>query len=1059
MSPDGSLEQGLGGRLRRLAWLPIPILLLTMAALWVADLRSTYESPHLMMFLNFVTRTLASVLIIYLAGRSFLSVGSPGLLLLGCGVTIWGASGFIASTVGTDDANFGVTVTNLGAWLSALCHLAGASVSLHSKTTVRSKVLWLCAGYMAALIMAELVAMASLAGDLPVFFVQGHGGTLVRYIVLSSAVFMFALTAVLLWELNRSLSSAFVSWYALALMMIAAGLLGMMIQSTRNSPLDWTCRVTQYLGAAYMLVAAVASRGGGGLRQTQPARDSSQRQYQYGVAIAVVLAAAAMRLTLFPTLGGRLAFVTFYPAVMLAALYGGLRAGLLAAVLSAVVAHCLWSEPRGFIDGASSNWLATAMFLATCSMITGITEAMRRAQMRATLAEIEARLAEERVRTAEALRRKESELDEARRVAHIGSWHWDARTDVTMESDELLRIFGFDPATQLMPTFSEQRGLCYPEEDWDRVNTAVRRALDTGIGYELDARALRSGEPIWITTRGEVIRNAGGQIVGMRGTVQDITERKRAEEDIRQNRQRLAWVLDTTGIGLWLNEWPLAHLNWDNRARELFFIPADAEPTLELFFEHVHADDRQSTLSAIETAVRDRTLYCIEHRAVNPATGEIRWIRSTGQAVYAEDGTPIRFDGINYDITDRKRAEEAIRRANEQLREADRRKDEFVAMLAHELRNPLSPVRIAVEIMRLAGPTDPVLARQREVIERQIGHMTHLLDDLLDVSRITRGKIELKPRPIHLTDVLIHAVETAKPLIDAHGHLFDVVQPPDPLSVEADPHRLAQAVANLLVNAAKFTDDGGHIWLMIARAGSEAVIRVRDTGPGIAPDMLPHVFDLFTQADHTLDRSRGGLGIGLTMAKNLVEMHGGRVEAWSEGLGLGSEFVIHLPLLSDGVERPINPEQSAQHSPETKLRRILVVDDVQDSADNLAQMLHLSGHDVRATHNGPEALSVALDFQPEVVLLDIGMPGMDGYEVARRLRVDHGDRLVLVALTGYAQATDRQDAQKAGFDHHLAKPLDLDALYRLLSETALSGHDGHEQCGPTPATTTTATAS
>jgi CheY-like chemotaxis protein len=387
-----------------------------------------------------------------------------------------------------------------------------------------------------------------------------------------------------------------------------------------------------------------------------------------------------------------------------------------------------------------------------------------------------------------------------------------------------------------------------------------------------------------------------------------------------------------------------------------------------------------------------------------------------------------------HDVTERKRVEEELRQSNAALAEADRRKDEFLAMLAHELRNPLSPVRSAVEILRLAGPSDPILIRQRDIIDRQITHMARLLNDLLDVSRITRGKIELKREPLHLDDVLVHAVETATPLVEARRHELSVTLAPDPLRVEADLDRLAQAVGNLLVNAAKYTDEGGRIWLEAGRRDGEAVIRVRDTGAGIAPEMLPRVFDLFAQADRTLAHAKGGLGIGLTMVKKLVEMHGGTVEARSEGLGKGSEFIIHLPALPDEITEATGDAGPKVAAGKISGRRVLVVDDLEDSADSLAQLLTLSGHEARAAHDGAAALAAARVFQPEVVLLDIGLPGMDGFEVARRLRQQEGGgQMLLVALTGYAQERDRQRTCEVGFDHHLAKPVNLSALRELLA--------------------------
>jgi signal transduction histidine kinase/ActR/RegA family two-component response regulator len=370
----------------------------------------------------------------------------------------------------------------------------------------------------------------------------------------------------------------------------------------------------------------------------------------------------------------------------------------------------------------------------------------------------------------------------------------------------------------------------------------------------------------------------------------------------------------------------------------------------------------------------------------------------------------------------------------DQLRQADRRKDEFLAVLAHELRNPLAPVRNAVEVLRMRDVDDPGLRWARDLIDRQVQQLTRLVDDLLDVSRITRGKIKLQKEPVDLAAVVARAVEISRPLIDARRHELAVTLPPEPLRLEADPTRLAQVVANLLNNAAKYTEERGHIWLTVEREGGEAVVRVRDTGVGIPSDMLAQVFDLFTQVTHSLDRSQGGLGIGLTLARSLVEMHGGSVRAHSAGWGEGSEVVVRLPLL---VELRSEPSGTGLDRRVVKpsAHRILVVDDNVDAADSLAVLLRLMGNDVRTAPDGPAALEVARAYRPDVVLLDLGLPRMSGYDVCRRLREGHfANGPLIVALTGYGQDEDRRRTREAGFDCHLVKPVDPDELWELLTE-------------------------
>lgn len=374
-------------------------------------------------------------------------------------------------------------------------------------------------------------------------------------------------------------------------------------------------------------------------------------------------------------------------------------------------------------------------------------------------------------------------------------------------------------------------------------------------------------------------------------------------------------------------------------------------------------------------------------------------------------------------------------RLYQDLRERDRRKDEFLAMLAHELRNPLAPIRNAVQILELPAARDAHVGAARDLIGRQVNHLVRLVDDLLDVSRITRGKINLVKEPVEISNVIAVAVESCRPIIDERRHQLELLLPSQSVQVKADLTRLAQVVLNLLNNAAKYTDEGGKIGLSVAVEGKQVVIRVRDNGTGIAPEMLPTIFDVFTQVDRTLDRSQGGLGLGLTLVRRLTEMHGGQVEAHSAGPGQGSEFVVRLALLTE--ESRDDVKQADGRSPARPAngacRRILIVDDNRDSAESLAMLLRVRGHDVRTAYDGRQGLAVAEDFRPRVVILDIGLPGLDGYGVARALRANPLFReVLLVALTGYGAEEDRRACYRAGFDAHLVKPVDLAPLFGLL---------------------------
>jgi CheY-like chemotaxis protein/two-component sensor histidine kinase len=372
------------------------------------------------------------------------------------------------------------------------------------------------------------------------------------------------------------------------------------------------------------------------------------------------------------------------------------------------------------------------------------------------------------------------------------------------------------------------------------------------------------------------------------------------------------------------------------------------------------------------------------------------------------------------------------------LQIADRSKNEFLAILAHELRNPLAPIRTAVQILNREGTLAPESQWALSAIERQVRQMARLIDDLVDVARISTNRFELRKERVDLAVVLRLAVETSGSLLRAGGQEFTTVVPDGPIHLDADPIRLAQAVSNCLNNAAKFTDRGGHIWLTAERAGGDAVITVRDTGVGISRAMLPHVFEMFTQGEQTRARTFGGLGIGLTLVKRLVEMHGGTVAAESTGLGTGSTFVLRLPAVLDSSQCPQPQAEGPAHMSPPSLR-ILVVDDNRDAADSLAMLLRATGNDIRTAYDGLEAVQVASEFRPEVVLLDIGLPKLDGHEVAQRIRKEPwGRQMCLIAVTGWSDETDRARSRASGFNHHLVKPLDTGHLAQLLGSVGRS---------------------
>ncbi|MGE5336483.1 MAG: PAS domain S-box protein [Gemmatimonadota bacterium] len=881
-----------------------------------------------------------------------------------------------------------------------------------------------------------------------------------------------------------------------------------------------------------------------------------------------------------------------------------------------------------------------------------------------------------------ALHARETELAEAQRLAHIGSWYWDAQTDVTVGSDELLRIYGFDPATETMPNFREQRGRCYPIEDWERVNSAVQRTIETGIGYELDVRAYRNGTPIWITTRSEAVRNAEGKIVALRGTVQDITERKHAEEALRASEQRFRGLVEQTADGIFVadregnytdvnragaqmlgytseeicrlsiadviapeevaripdevaqfadgavvrSEWRFrrkdgsfflgevtgrqlpdgrlqgvlrditerrraedalrdreaflgkvmdASLNgiyiYDlERGANLFvnrqytrltgytlddinamsgsrffalFHPEDAARVsehmtrvsqaadgeeLEVEYRFRTADGRwiwclsrdsvfarnargavkqligtfidltqrkqaevalrdsearfrelvQNANSAIVRWAADGTINFFNEYAqaffgwpageaigkhvsiLVPKTestgadltglaqdivrhperymnninenvcrdGRRVWMTWTNRAISDADGQVIEVLAIGNDITAQKTAEDA-------LREADRRKDEFLATLAHELRNPLTPIRNAAFVLGRQPANVERVRWAQGLIERQVTQLTRLVDDLLDVARIVHGKPTLKMGPVVLSAIVHQAVETVRPSFDAKHHRFEMRLPASEVTLHGDSARLAQVIVNLLDNAAKYTPDGGHIRLDADVAAGMLEVRVRDDGMGIRADLLPRVFDLYRQGAPGPTHPEGGLGIGLTLVRSLVEMHGGQVSAASAGPGQGATFTIRLPVEAAATGAPA--EASATPSAEPGGMRVLLVEDDAAVASSTVVLLELLGYTVRAAESSEAAMRVLQDFRPRLVLLDIYLPGEDGYAIARRIRqLPGGEAMLLVALTGYGHDEARRRADEAGFDRFLTKPIEPNELIALLDEAA-----------------------
>jgi PAS domain S-box-containing protein len=535
----------------------------------------------------------------------------------------------------------------------------------------------------------------------------------------------------------------------------------------------------------------------------------------------------------------------------------------------------------------------------------------------------------------------------------------------------------------------------------------------------------KAGQRIDVSISISPILDESGRVVGASKVTRDVTAAKRAADELRNSEERftrftrhlpgLAWIKDLDGRYLFIND--AAERAFQKPRAEICGRTDD-----EIFPPETAAQFRENDRRALLNPAGLETVETLLHD-----DGVLHHSLVTKFPIPGPEGSPALIGGMAIDITARRQAEEA-------LRDADRRKDEFLAMLAHELRNPLAPLCNSLQILRLSDDLGPAVEAMRDVMQRQVDQLVRLVDDLLEVSRITRGKVELRKETIELARIVATAVETSRPLIEAARHQLAVTICPEPLLLEADPVRLSQVISNLLNNAAKYTEDGGQIWLAAREEQGQAVIIVRDTGSGIPPEMLPRIFDMFAQLDGTMRRAQGGLGIGLTLAKKLVEMHGGHIEARSDGAGRGSEFTVRLPLVTKvpRAEAPrYAPSVQAQPLPAHK---ILVVDDAPAAAQMLAKLLERLGQDVRTAHSAAEALDRVGEHLPEVIISDLGMPHVDGLELARRLRAISTMRpAVLVALTGYGQESDRQRSSEAGFDHHLVKPVRLETLQELLA--------------------------
>lgn len=648
----------------------------------------------------------------------------------------------------------------------------------------------------------------------------------------------------------------------------------------------------------------------------------------------------------------------------------------------------------------------------------------------------------ELLETKEALQGRTEELSAQREwfevtLASIG--------DAVITTDTEGRVIFLNPVAEAMTGWvnDDARGEAL-ERVFHIINEETRQPAENPVAKVLKlgkivslanhtALIAKDGTEIAIEDSAAPIRDRRGNLLGIVMVFRDVTEQRRAQKALRRSEQLLTDFFENAAVGLhWVG--PDGTILRANQT-ELNLLGYSKDEYVGRHIAEFHAD-KHVIDDILQRLGCGECLQSYEAR-LRCKDGSVRSVLISSNVLW-EDGKFVHTRCFTRDITDKKQVEVALReeianrqRAEAALREADRRKDEFLATLAHELRNPLAPIRQAALISKAASATDAQKRWAHDVVNRQVQHMSLLLDDLLDISRVTRGTLELRTEMTELAAVVDAAVETARPLIDSKRHRFTVDMPTEPVSLAADPLRLAQVLANLLTNAAKYTDPGGDIKLKATIDADNIEIAVSDTGIGISPDAISLVFAMFSQVPSTKDRSEGGLGIGLSLAKALVELHGGSIEAHSRGLGHGSEFTVLLPRRMTREDRA-TPAAIASGA-DVVSRRVLIADDNRDAAESLAMLLRMEGHDVTVVHDGRDALAAFDKLLPEVAILDIGMPELDGFEVARQVRQHSlGRAVTLIAVTGWGQEKDKTQALAAGFNHHFTKPIAPEQLSRVL---------------------------
>ncbi|HEX7331022.1 MAG TPA: PAS domain S-box protein [Pyrinomonadaceae bacterium] len=735
----------------------------------------------------------------------------------------------------------------------------------------------------------------------------------------------------------------------------------------------------------------------------------------YALGFLAVVIAVLVRWLLDPVMGDTLPLVTLFAAVAAAVWLGGYRLGILVTLIGYIACHYLFIEPRGQVALTRTvDIVGLIAYLFTCSLIIVFGEAARIAHARA------------------------HQRHEVFRVTlrSIG--------DAVITTDNEARITYINGIAESLTGWSQEDALGQPLERVFRiVNEATRqpvdnpalRALREGVVVGLANHTIlikKDGTDCPIDDSAAPIRNEHGHVSGCVLIFRDVTAQRLIERE-KTNQlltaQMLASIVETSNDPIISKSLDGIIQSWNAAAEQLFGYTAE-----EAIGRHISFVIPPERLAEEEQIIANlRIGKRIEHYETERvrSNGERVTVSLTISPIKDDAGNVIGASKIVRDITERKRLEDDLRRLAADLSATDRRKNEFLATLAHELRNPLAPMSNMLEVLKRANGDTEIVKRAHDTIERQLAQMVRLVDDLLDLNRITHDRLELRRSEVELSSVIQQAVEVARPLIDAAGHKLTVDLPREPIYLNADRARLAQVFGNLLNNSSKYTRSEGTISLSAKRMDGQVLVTVKDNGAGIPQDKLDSIFDMFMQVDRTSEQSQAGLGIGLTLVKRLTEMHGGSIEARSAGEGQGSEFIVRLPVLNKSTAVS-SLEPASQQS--TAKRRILIVDDNRDSADSLSMLLEITGNKIYIAHDGVEALEAVEKHRPEVILLDIGLPRMDGHEVCRRIREKPWGRdIMIIALTGWGQEDDRRKSEEAGFNGHLVKPVDYDKLLELLS--------------------------